>query len=436
MREEEIMSLKKEINLPRGVALAVGMVIGSGMLGLPGIVVQSVGARSAMFSWILVVVAMLPMVYIFGRLGRRYTTAAGLTRYAEVEVGREWASDSASILLWGTYCIGIPALAWIGGAYVCELVGLSQRPWALVSTGVILVVSTVVNLLGARITSLVNTVSLWMIGALIVVIVASHPDLLGAGVTALFDAPGEGVGLRSLVVGSGLIVWAFLGWENMSFSAEEFEDPERNIPRVYWLSFALVAFMYLALAFTVNGAQVRGTSISGASGLVALLPGGLGAGLLVFIIVAIVANANSWVLGASRLTYSAGRSGLLPNWFARTTRTGTPDRALVCMLVVYGIVILLAWLFDSRVDALVGIVSQDFIVLYVVSIIAFLRSEGRSALNIGICVASLAVCAILLTGFDWWVLYPAVLIALGAAIHARRTRRASLRQPTVNEKEQ
>lgn len=71
--------LNKEINLPRGVALAVGMVLGSGMLGLPGIVVAAVGSRMAIASWLAVILAMVPMVAIFSRLGSRYTTAAGLT---------------------------------------------------------------------------------------------------------------------------------------------------------------------------------------------------------------------------------------------------------------------------------------------------------------------------------------------------------------------
>ena len=60
--------LNKEINLPRGVALAVGMVLGSGMLGLPGIVVAAVGSRMAIASWLAVILAMVPMVAIFSRL--------------------------------------------------------------------------------------------------------------------------------------------------------------------------------------------------------------------------------------------------------------------------------------------------------------------------------------------------------------------------------
>ena len=173
--------LNKEINLPRGVALAVGMVLGSGMLGLPGIVVAAVGSRMAIASWLAVILAMVPMVAIFSRLGSRYTTAAGLTEYARIAFG-PWAADATSVLLWGTYAIGIPALAWVGGAYVCSLFDIAQYPWGLVCALMILLASTIVNLLGTRLTALINTISLWMIAALICILVGTHLDLLVLGI--------------------------------------------------------------------------------------------------------------------------------------------------------------------------------------------------------------------------------------------------------------
>lgn len=417
--------LNKEINLPRGVALAVGMVLGSGMLGLPGIVVAAVGSRMAIASWLAVILAMVPMVAIFSRLGSRYTTAAGLTEYARIAFG-PWAADATSVLLWGTYAIGIPALAWVGGAYVCSLFDIAQYPWGLVCALMILLASTIVNLLGTRLTALINTISLWMIAALICILVGTHLDLLVLGIRELPSIT-TGFDLSGLISGAGLIVWAFLGWENMSFSAEEFRNPKRNIPMTYWISFAVVSALYLALAFVVNGAEIAGTHITGASGLTSLLPDDWKAVITVLIVIAILANANSWVLGASRLTFSAGRNGLLPDIFTKTNRNGVPVNALIAMQAIYTGVIVIAGLLHLKADNLVGIVSQDFIVLYVVSIIAFIISErnegGVSGASWLIALLSLVLCGIILTGFTWWILYPTMLVAVGAAVHRRRMRR-------------
>lgn len=417
--------LNKEINLPRGVALAVGMVLGSGMLGLPGIVVAAVGSRMAIASWLAVILAMVPMVAIFSRLGSRYTTAAGLTEYARIAFG-PWAADATSVLLWGTYAIGIPALAWVGGAYVCSLFDIAQYPWGLVCALMILLASTIVNLLGTRLTALINTISLWMIAALICILVGTHLDLLVLGIRELPSIT-TGFDLSGLISGAGLIVWAFLGWENMSFSAEEFCNPKRNIPMTYWISFAVVSALYLALAFVVNGAEIAGTHITGASGLTSLLPDDWKAVITVLIVIAILANANSWVLGASRLTFSAGRNGLLPGIFTKTNLNGVPVNALIAMQAIYTGVIVIAGLLHLKADNLVGIVSQDFIVLYVVSIIAFIISErnegGVSGASWLIALLSLVLCGIILTGFTWWILYPTMLVAVGAAVHRRRMRR-------------
>ena len=76
---------------------------------------------------------------------------------------------------------------------------------------------------------------------------------------------------------TALLFWAFLGWENLSFSLGEMKDPEKNVPRLYWLSFILVAAIYILLALISVGASVAGISLKGAaglSGLVLLTPGG------------------------------------------------------------------------------------------------------------------------------------------------------------------
>lgn len=290
----------------------------------------------------------------------------------------------------------------------------------------ILLASTIVNLLGTRLTALINTISLWMIAALICILVGTHLDLLVLGIRELPSIT-TGFDLSGLISGAGLIVWAFLGWENMSFSAEEFRNPKRNIPMTYWISFAVVSALYLALAFVVNGAEIAGTHITGASGLTSLLPDDWKAVITVLIVIAILANANSWVLGASRLTFSAGRNGLLPGIFTKTNRNGVPVNALIAMQVIYTGVIVTAGLLHLKADNLVGIVSQDFIVLYVVSIIAFIISErnegGVSGASWLIALLSLVLCGIILTGFTWWILYPTMLVAVGAAVHRRRMRR-------------
>src|ERR671933_687564 len=80
-------ALERRITLAHGVALAVSMVIGSGLLGLPGIALQEGGLHGAAAGWLVAVLSVVAPVAVFSRLGFRFASAAGLSRYAEVAEG-------------------------------------------------------------------------------------------------------------------------------------------------------------------------------------------------------------------------------------------------------------------------------------------------------------------------------------------------------------
>ena len=380
------MGLRKTIGLAQGIAIAVGMVIGSGLLGLPGMAISAVGEGTALLGWACVIVLMVPMLLVFIRLGLTYTTAAGLAKYAEIAAG-PWASYGVTAVLCGTFSIGIPALALIGSAYACRLLGLPEAPWLHVLAIAFLLASTAMHAAGVRVASMINSLSLYLVIALVLAMVATNADALAAGAHVLGDylaEPGKWDPGRLWLV-MALLFWAFLGWENMSFGLEEFREPQTTIPLVYWFSFILVSAMYLALALVVTGAHASGRDASGIGGLSALLhETWLGTAMLLVMVFVIVANANSWVFGASRLIYSAGTKGILPIQLGKVSSAGIPLNSLLLAVVVYAAVLLLTLLFEIPVAQIVLVVSQNFLVLYGFSIVAYFRLVGRGNASLAI----------------------------------------------------
>lgn len=411
--------LRRAINVWQGIALAVSMVVGSGLLGLPGLTLQAGGLHAAVAGWLLTSLAAVPLIWIFSQLGLRFTSSAGLTLYAQEAAG-EWARFAAIAVLVGTFVIGIPALALIGGAYAQHLLGLRPSLTPLVAIA-ILAATTGVNLLGVRFANWVNIGSLAALITLVAVVVLLNP---GYYVTGLSFVPG-------LVTGTApvhypdlwrvcvLLFWAYLGWENLSFGLEEFHRPRRTIPLVYWGSFAVVLILYLSLAFTSIGAAASGRAVTGASGLVALVSGSWAGKLLVGVMVlVIVANANAWVFGASRLAFAAGRDGILPQALARISSRDVPWVSLLALLGGYVIVIVASHFAGVTVSTLIPLVSQNFLVLYVFSILAFWRTE-RGWSRWVISTAAALMCGFFLSGFSWWAAYPAILVALGYLSYCR-----------------
>ncbi|MGH3661986.1 MAG: APC family permease, partial [Micromonosporaceae bacterium] len=401
------VGLQKTITVRHGVALAVSLVIGSGLLGLPGVALAESGVHATAVGWLLVVAVAAPMVAIFSRLGLRLQSAAGLAAYAELAVGR-WGAWAVGTVMAGTFGIGLPALALIGASYLGQLLGTPSGmiPWLAIG---ILAAATVANLFGVRATNMINTASLVALVVVVLVIVVLKMSLLGTGAeTAVRSVQGAGsFSYVEVWQVCALLFWAFLGWEGLSFGLEEFRDPHRSIPLVYWLSFVLVIALYLALGLTAIGAQVAGVDVTGASGLARLLATTpVGDALVVIMVLVILANANAWVFGASRMVYAGGRDGMLPAYLARLSRRGAPVAGLLTLLTLSSAVLVAVQFTETfSLSRLILIASQNLIVLYVFCVLAYWKTE-RGWPRWPVTAGAVVSVAFLLSGFSGWIAYP------------------------------
>ncbi|ABQ25587.1 APC family permease [Geotalea uraniireducens] len=411
--------LQKTITLWKGLALAVSTVIGSGLLGLPGMALEIGNVHTVVGGWLLISLMLIPLVYIFAYLGLTFTSSAGLSKYAQVSIG-DWGGHAVTAVLCGTFMVGIPVLALIGGAYAQNMCGFSENAVFVLAIG-ILVLSTGFNLLGVAATNWINTASLIALVAMTAVIVLSNASFFIIGINTFGETlGGKGhLNYNDLWRTAALLFWAFIGWENLSFSMEEFKNPSKTIPAVYWISFVIVIALYMALTITSIGAEVSGVSVKGASGLASLVnrtP--IGMLLVVIMVVVITANACAWVMGASRLYYASGRDGILPSIIGTLTNKGIPLNSLLLSLMIYSAVIIAAYHFKLPPANLVLVVSQNFLVLYLISIFAYWKTERRSR-RWFITVLGLLSCAFLLSGFSWWILYPVFLVGVGYCNYCR-----------------
>lgn len=404
--------LRRRITVWQGTALAVSLVIGSGLLGLPGLIAKT-GVDAGAVAWVAVALAAAPLIAIFSKLGLTYATAAGLSRYAEAAAG-PWAGYAAAIIFFGGFSIGIPALALIGGSYAQSLFGLGT--WAIPLFALaFLGIATAVNVRGIRMASVLNGASVVALIVIVVAIVALKAGYLAQGLEVVGrNARGQGH-LRYLDVwrACALLFWAYLGWEGLSFGLEEFRDPKRSIPMVYWLSFFLVAVLYLFLGLTTTGALDSGVPLHGAAGLAALLRGNsLGNPLIVVMLLVIMANANAWVFGASRLVYAAGRRGIMPRFLGKLSRNDIPVASLGTLFCVYAGVILVRTLANLPIDGIILLVNQNLLVLYAFSIVAYWK-VATGPMRWVVSILATGSWAFLLSGFTWWIVYPAACLAIG-----------------------
>jgi len=405
--------LGKTITLRKGTGLAICMLIGTGILALPGLALSVGNVHEVILGWLLITIVTIPRIQICSRLGLKFPSTAGLAGYAEEAVG-PWGRYSISYLVGGSYIFGLPAIAFIGSEYVRQLFPLSESGVTLCAI-LLVTLMFISNLFGIRAITLINYLALTVLFLLIGMLIVFNLDFLGSGLGIASEAlnGGGNVDLHIVWNVTALLFWAFLGWENLSFSLGEMKDPEKNVPRLYWLSFALVAAIYVLLALICVGASAAGVFLKGAaglSGLVLLTPGG---SLLIWLIIIVfAANACSWNFTASRLIYAGGRTGVFPAAFGKLSKKNIPVFSLVSLYTLSVFLITGCYLLKIPVTAMMLLVNQNFIFLCGFIIIAYWKTEIGWQRWI-ISALALISLSFLASGFTWKIIYPIFLIGFG-----------------------
>lgn len=405
--------LEKTITLRRGLGLAICMLVGTGILALPGLALDAGSPYEAVLGWFLIALIAVPLIQICARLGLKFPSTAGLAGYAEEAVG-PWGGYAVSYLVGGSFFFGLPAVALIGSEYMEQLFILSESGAALFAV-LLITLMFISNLTGMRAISIINYAALAVLFLLTGLLIVFNLDFFGSGLEVSGEALGGSgnVDLNNVWKVAALLFWAFLGWENLSFSLGEIKEPEKNVPLLYWLSFALVTSIYIALALISTGASAAGIPLQGAaglSGLVLFTPGG---GLLIWLMVIVIAaNACSWNFTASRLLYAGGKSGAFPGIFGKLSKRNIPVSSLIGLYVLSIFLILGTYFFKIPVSAMILLVNQNFIFLYAFIILAYWKTETGWQKWVFSVLGFLSL-NFLVSGFTWMIIYPAFLIGFG-----------------------
>lgn len=111
--------LVKTLSVMRGTGLMLNIVVGAGLLVLPGLVVESVG-NHALWSWTVCAIAGIPLLSIFIIMGKRFPSAGGVAHFSERAFGSA-AYIITSFIFLGAVVFGLPAIALTGGYYISEI---------------------------------------------------------------------------------------------------------------------------------------------------------------------------------------------------------------------------------------------------------------------------------------------------------------------------
>ena len=325
----------RSIGLFSGTMMVVGGIIGSGIFLNPALVAERVRtAELTLLVWVLGGGIALIGALVFAELGARRPVAGGGYVYLRDAYGRLPAFLYAWTLLLVIATGAIAAVAVTFASYTTALLGVGPAARLPIAVGAISMLSAV-NFVGVKPGAITQNV-------LTVLKLAPLAVLIGAGVTLNPELPASGP-LPALppqeillAVGAALVpvLFAYGGWQQTNFVAEELIEPERNLPRALIGGVCIVVTVYLlanvAYLRTLGVAGLAGSTAPAADAVSALL-GRRGRGLIAAgIAISTFGFLNLVILVSPRVYQAMARDGLFFPSLARLhPRYHTPAAAIV-----------------------------------------------------------------------------------------------------------
>jgi APA family basic amino acid/polyamine antiporter len=330
-------TLQRTLGLWDLVMIVVGAVIGSGIFIVPSAVLQQTGGHvgTAMMVWLFAGILSLLGALTYGELGAMKPEAGGLYAYIRDSFG----PLPAFLFGWTQFFVissgSVATLAVAFTRYLDVLVPLTalmQRAAAILMIAVV----AAINVRGTRgSASVQNWTTGFKAGALIVIslLLVVFGRRFGEGDVALFPASFSlpvlsGIGLAMIGV-----LWAYEGWQYVTYSAGEAVDPQRVFPRALLVGTASLIAIYLLanLGYLAALGPAAATSESVAADAVSALFGPLaGKVIAAVILVSMFSAANGFTLTAPRVYFAMAQDGLFFRRLAEVSpRFGTPALAIV-----------------------------------------------------------------------------------------------------------
>jgi basic amino acid/polyamine antiporter, APA family len=340
--------------------VVIGAIIGSGIFINPRLVAQSLDSTLLVLAaWIVGGIVALCGAFAYAELGARFPKAGGQYVYLK----DAWHPLAGFLYVWALLLIietgAMAAVAIIFAEYLLRFLGRDTAAALPLAVAALVVVSAI-NYVGVKPGSRVLNV-------FVVLKVAALAVLIGIGLLLPDASPGwltetrtrEVAGSTVVAFGAALIpvLFAYGGWQNANYIAEEIEAPERNLPRSLIIGVITVVVVYVL----VNVAYVRLLGLDGlassATPAADAAARALGTAGDKFVAAAIAISTFGFldlaVLAPTRVYYAAAADGYLPAALARLhPKYRTPTLAIVVQ-AIWAILLVLTGTYGDLLNSVV-----------------------------------------------------------------------------------
>jgi len=344
--------LKKELKLFDVYAISTGAMFSSGFFLLPGLAAAQTGP-SVVLAYFVAGILIMPAMFSLAELSTAMPRAGGAYYFIDRSLGPLFGTVGG----FGSWLALIfkSAFALIGmGAYIAIFIDLPITPVAITLT----ILFGITNIIGAKESS-------WLQNVMVATLISILFFYIFQGAFAVFNVdffdtvreeftPFFQFGPQGFFATIGFVFVSYAGLTKVASVSEEVQNPDRNIPLGMMLSLATATFIYVAGVFIMVvlldpealHADLTPVATAGEAFLT-WLPGNTGLILVVIAAIAAFAStANAGIMSAARYPLAMARDELIPTYFSKLGRFGTPTIATAATTIVM-ILLLVAFNVES-----------------------------------------------------------------------------------------
>jgi len=348
--------LRRQLGLFQTTLYGVGLILGAGIYVLIG---QATGIAGGAV-WMPFVLGAILAAFTglsYAELVSMYPRAAAGYVYVKNAFRNEFLAFIVGWLTVFTAIVSASAVALGFAGYFAEFFG-----FPIVMAAVLLILAlSCVNFYGIRESSWMNVVFTMIEVSGLAFIIYLGLTFTGTSEVNYFDSP---LGMNGIFLATGLLFFAYTGFENIANVAEEANKPTKVVPRAILLSILITAIVYILVALSVVRVldwQTLGTSTAPLADIARHAAGTAGQfGLSVIALFATTNTVLISLIAASRIIYGMARHGSLPPLLASIhVRTGTPWIAILAVMVVAAILV-----FAGNIETVANITVLALIIVF------------------------------------------------------------------------
>lgn len=327
---------RKTLSVFDVVAIIVGIVLGSGIFKLPGMVAaNSANETVFLLTWVAGGVMSIVGALCYAELASTYPNAGGDYYF----IHRAYGRGMSFLFAWARMSViqtgSIAFLGFFIGDYMSEVYSLgvySPSIYAIVT----IVMLTVINLFGIK-------QGKWAQNLFTITIVTGLLIVIGIGFGGSAETAVPASGGTQTMTGLGMamvfVLLAYGGWNESAYVSAEIKDPEKNIIRSLVIGLTVVTIVYLLVNWSYLRVLGLGGMASSRNVALDLVKNAIGPAFVPFltfcVVFAVLSTMNATIISGARSNYALGRDfkvfGFIGKW---NEEGGTPVMALVIQAVI------------------------------------------------------------------------------------------------------